>query len=490
MPKRNLILLFLATTICLLAWMARDRSGHGRRFGEVVSAIERSYLVPVDQRDLFEAAMEGLFSRLDEHSAFVGGDEQEELEELLDQEFGGIGLELAVEPRHGRLSVIAPVVGSPAWRAGLAPGDVVETIDGVATAGMPLREAVGRLRGRPGTAVVVGVSGAGPSASDPAVDRDRGATSVREITLVREAVKLESVLGDRRLPDGSWEWFLEGAPGIALVRITSFGDHTPADLKAAAASIVAQAHPRGFILDLRGNPGGLLSAAVEVCDLFLDEGTIVSTVGRAAADVGGGAGHRGDGATGGAADVRPATPGAVLEGVPMAVLVDGLTASAGEIVAAGLQDNGRAVVVGSRSFGKGTVQSILPLTDGDGLVKLTTAEYLRPSGATIHRRPLDADDATWGVSPDSGCEITPTRETLEAVRRWRRHRDAVHGDAATGGLGPSVALPAAVDPVLARAIVLLASRDDRPSGEVEPPADLGGEKKAARHADDAPRPRQ
>lgn len=452
MPKRNLLLLFLTTTVCLLAWMARDRGGHGRRFGEVMAAIERSYLDPVDPDGLFEAAMDGVFSRLDEHSAFVDGDEQRDLESMLDQEFGGVGLELAVDPGDGRLTVVAPVVGSPAWRAGLAAGERIDAIDGVSTLGVPLRESVGRLRGRPGTTVVVRVApSGGRDAASPATHAANTVTAAhRDVTLEREPVRVECVLGDRRRRDGSWDWRIEGHPAIALIRITSFGEHTAEDLRNAVEAIERGGRPAGVVLDLRGNPGGLLSAAVEVCDLFLDDGLIVSTRGRGAAA-----------GVSGTLEPRRATPGAVLAGVPMAVLVDGLTASAGEIVAACLQDHGRGTIVGSRSFGKGTVQSIMPLADGDGLVKLTTSEYVRPSNANIHRRASDGDEDEWGVCPDKGHEISPTGKSIEALRRWRAIRDAVPptaADEASLPLPSASGLPAAVDPVLARAIDAIAPR--------------------------------
>jgi carboxyl-terminal processing protease len=201
---------------------------------------------------------------------------------------------------------------------------------------------------------------------------------------------------------------------------------------------------------------------VEVCDVFLDDGVIVSTKGRGLGGRGAGeSGASGDDAA--ALDVRRATRGAALGDVPMAVLVDGLTASAAEVVAACLQDHGRAIVVGNRSFGKGTVQSIMPLSDGSGLLKLTTSEYLRPSRTNIHRRSHeDESDADWGVSPDRGCEITPTGRQLEALQAWRRIRDVV--PAKGGVVGPAQpesqsSLPRRVDPVLAKAVDALRERD-------------------------------
>ena len=499
MPKRNLFVLIMMVVTAVVAWLARDRAGHGRRFAEVLGAIERTYLEPVDQQSLFDAAMEGVFSRLDEHSAFVVGDRRDQLESLLDQEFGGVGLELAKPDPHGGIAVVSPVFGSPAWQAGIAAGDQILAIDGVSTLPMPLVEAFRRLRGRPGAAVLLSV--ASPLVASSVAEGADG--SARDIALVREIVRTESVLGDRRRGDGTWEWMVEGEPAAATIRITNFGERTADELRRAVEAITsrmtgakeqaeqqpegnqrpegheqaegykqaegheqaeghqqAEGHEQGsigvLILDLRGNAGGLLSAAVEVCDIFLDDGVIVSTKGR----VLGGQGA-GDAETTG--DVRRATRGAALADLPMAVLVDGLTASAAEVVAACLQDHGRAIVVGSRTFGKGTVQSILPLSDGSGLLKLTTSEYLRPSRANIHRRSDDNDgDTDWGVSPDRGCEITPTGRQIEALQAWRRIRDVVPAKGGMSGPAQSESQssqPRRVDPVLAKAVDTLRDRD-------------------------------
>ena len=437
MPKRNLLLVCLMTAISLVAWLARDHGTHGRRVGEVMGTIERSYLEPVDADMLSRSAIEAVFSKLDEHSAFIDGDDRERLETALDQEFGGVGLELKSDEHDGTIVVHAPLPNSPAWRAGMLSGETILAIDGRETRGMPVRDAVKSLRGAPGTSVAVLVQGA--DAKD-AVDTGEPTAAPRLLTLVRERVRTESVLGDRRRADGSWEWFIEGEPGVALIRITAFGDHTLEDLDRALAAIAAD-RPRGLILDLRGNPGGLLAVAVAACDRFLDEGVIVSTRGR---------GEGIDRQVGGLRDVRRATKGSVLAGVPIAVMVDGLTASAAEVVAACLQDHGRAVIVGSRTFGKGTVQSILPLSDGKSLVKLTTAEYLRPSQAAIHRGP---DDVTWGVSPAAQDEIDVTAEKLESLKAWRRKRDAVRPLVAAAADSESSAdLPRHVDAVLAHGL--------------------------------------
>ena len=459
MPKRNLVLLCLLSLACLLAWAARDRGGRGRLYGEVTRKIGRMYLEPVDEDVLFGGAMEGLFSRLDEHSGFVAAAGRP-IEADPAGEFAGVGLELTTDGADRFLTVTTPLVGSPAWRAGIAAGDRILAIDGQPTDTMRLKEAVATLRGSAGSKVTLDVA---PPADDPTetLDESGNVTATRSVALERAVLRAEGVGGDRRRADGSWDWTIEGEQGVAIMRIGRFGQHTLEDLDRAIAEIAGTGQPAGLILDLRGNPGGLLSVAVEVCDRFLDQGVLVSTRRRPTA------GTRPLPATSDQLDVRRATPGAVFRDVPMAVLVDGLTASAGEIVAACLQDHGRAVIVGSRTFGKGTVQSIVPLSDGRSVLRLTTSEYLRPSLANIHRRPDDADDDRWGVSPDHGYEITPTGETLEAVRVWRLRRDAVPRHPAAFPFpspdvvaldDPGALLPRHVDPVIGRALSAIESR--------------------------------
>ena len=459
-PKRNFILFVVVCLSCLAAHAAREQAAVGRRFGEVMSLVESSYFEHVDEDRLFETAVDAALGGLDDHSAYIRGDVRTDLEAALDQKFGGVGLELFLDERVHLPVVASPVVDSPAWRAGIRAGDRLEAIDGEPTSGVPLRDVVARLRGPVGGKVMMRVA---TPAAESATTLDPGAATrgseVREVVLVRELIQTQSVLGDRRTPTGDWEWLLEGSPGVGFVRITSFGERTAAELAAALDAIAATDNVRGLVVDLRGNPGGLLGAAVDVCDLFLDDGVIVHTRGRDA--------KRGDDT--GALDARRATPGAKLPWVPVVVIVDGLTASAAEIVAACLQDSGRATVVGSRTFGKGTVQSILPLSDDRGLLKLTTAEYLRPSRMAIHRRAGDRDDAAWGVSPDAGCEVSTSAETIARVASWRRQRDAA-------GQVPSKAtargLPREIDPMLARGLEALAG-------------DLSGEEEASGHDDDS-----
>lgn len=435
MPPRNVFVLVLTVVVCLASWIVAGRTQPGRRFNEVVALIERSHLAPAETGGLVDAAIEAAVGRLDEHSEYLRGARLEAVESALDQEFVGVGLELEPHPRTGEPVVVATLPDSPAWRGGVRGGERILAIDGVPTRRLPLADAVGRLRGQRGTAVSLklAVPTAPPDTLDPGAAPPVETT--REVVLMRDLVRMESVLGDRRREDGTWAWRLTDVPDVALVRIIGFGEHTAAEfrsaLEALAAESPAPAPPlRGLVLDLRENPGGLLPAAVDVCDQLLEDGLIVATRSRA---------------EGTAPAVRRATGTARLPGLPIAVLVDGLTSSAAEIVAACLQDHGRAVVVGSRTFGKGTVQSILPLS-GDARLKLTTAEYLRPSGDRLHRGPSDGTDVPWGVTPDPGLEHTPTRAALERLRSWRRERDGPVPTAA------DAAAPCVIDEVLAKAV--------------------------------------
>jgi carboxyl-terminal processing protease len=464
MPPRNVVFLIVATVASLASWFARHRDLRGHRVNEVLTHIAGSYIEPVDGEMLVDAAVQAAVSRLDENSAFLRPADRRDLESVLDQRFGGVGLELGMASRDGEAGeprVVAAIVGGPAWRADVGADDRIVAVDGAATRGRPLEETVQKLRGMPGSEVVIRVvpATAGAGATAP---------SGRDVQLVREVIRVESVQGDRRNADGSWDWFLEGEPGVAYLRLTGFGERTVEEFDAALASIGAAEMVRGLVIDLRGNPGGLLAPAIEVCDRYLDDGVIVSLRGRSA--------DRDPGL-----DTRRARLGTALAEVPVAVLIDGLTASSAEIVAACLQDHGRATVVGSRSFGKGTVQSILPLSDGAAL-KLTTSQYRRPGGGRIHRRPEDGPDALWGVSPDTGFDVSPSSLSLERLRDWRRRRD-VPRPRPEDGRGPdgAEALPTEVDEVLARAVEIFA-----PSSNPVP--QLGREEETAGHADHAPRP--
>jgi len=340
-------------------------------FADTLDQVERNYVKEVSRRELMEAAIQGLLSKLDEHSDYIPPEQLDSFRTGVESEFGGIGIRVGVI--DGRLTVITPLLGTPAYRAGIQAGDQIVKIGDAAAEGMALEDAIQRMKGRIGTELELTV-------------RHKANGPTETLKLQRELVRMETVLGVRRQADDAWDFQLLADPRIAYLRISSFSRQTHEDLQVALETLTRGPTPlRGLVLDLRFNPGGLLSSAIQVADLFLERGTIVSTVGR---------------------NIAPRTWAAREEGTfggfPMVVLVNHYSASASEIVAACLQDHQRAVVIGERTWGKGSVQNIIELEGGQSALKLTTAGYQRPSGKNIHRfeGATEADD--WGVRPDEG----------------------------------------------------------------------------------------
>jgi carboxyl-terminal processing protease len=391
-----------------------------------------------------EAAIRGVISKLDPHSTYIAQDDLDEFRASVESQFAGIGLQVTVD--RGRLKVISPIVGTPAYRAGIHAGDYITHIDGQATEGLALDECVRRMKGPAET--TVSLTFVSPAGGEPKTE-----------VITREVIRVQTVLGDTRKADDSWEFLLDREKGIGYVRITSFSRETPAELRKALDELVAQ-QMKGLVIDLRFNPGGLLVSAIEVSDMFVEEGLIVTTRGR-------------DGVEQQRADAhREGTYG----GFPVVILVNRYSASASEIVAACLQDHGKAVIVGERTFGKGSVQNVIDLEGGRSALKLTTASYHRPSGKNIHRGPDAKEEDEWGVQPDDGFAVpVGDGEQVEWMRR-RRERDIVvfHGD------GPPPAVPDAKDPEepqvefvdrqLAKALEYLAARLTEAPAPVETPA--------------------
>jgi carboxyl-terminal processing protease len=385
--------------------------------------IDGRALEKVSQSELFEGALEGMLSRLDRYSVHVPLELLADFQESLDGEFGGVGVEILMDPDTGLLTVTSPLPGTPAQKAGVRPGDRILRIDGQSTQGLSIDDARDRMRGKPGDPVTITVLRA---SEDEPID----------IEIIRDVIKVGTVLGDRRNADGTWDYFLDGFDRIGYVRITSFSDQTVNELKEIVGELL-NAKMCGLILDLRGNPGGLLEAAIETCDLFIKAGQIVSTRDRDAV----------------ARRVYEARSEQTFPDFPMVVLVNQLSASASEIVAACLQDHERAVVVGQRTFGKGTVQEIIPLERQQGLIKLTTASYWRPSGKNIHRRRDAGEDEGWGVEPNDGYEVVVEDEALRKLNQWRMDRDLYKNDQE-----PQLDDDTYFDPQLARAIEYLEQR--------------------------------
>lgn len=341
-----------------------------RTFSEIFGRIKSSYVEPVEDKQLLENAIRGMLSGLDPHSTYLNQEEFQELREGTSGQFGGLGIEVSME--DGFVKVVAPIDDTPAAEAGIQAGDLIIRLDETPVKGMTLNEAVEIMRGEPGTKLMLTII-------------REGASKPIKVEITRAIIKVESVK----------KKMLE--PGYGYVRITTFQSRTGASLREAISELKKENDGQldGLVLDLRNNPGGVLEAAVNVSDAFLKKGLIVYTDGRIPDS-----------------DQKfHATPDDLLNGAPMIVLVNGGSASASEIVAGALQDHKRAIVMGSKTFGKGSVQTIMPLTN-DTAVKMTTARYYTPSGRSIQAEGIVPDIEISGirVAAIDEKEFTPLRE--------------------------------------------------------------------------------
>jgi carboxyl-terminal processing protease len=331
-----------------------------RLFSQVYRLIEENYFKEVNPKDLVLGAIQGMLSSLDPHSSLMKPEEFKELEVETKGSFTGIGVEITI--KDDVITVVAPIEGTPAWKAGLKPGDKILKIDEKSTKGMKITDAVKLLRGPKGTPVKLTIL--------------RGDRDIFEVTIIRDVIPIVSVRSK----------MLE--PGYAYVRISQFQEKTPEELVSALQKLESEGPIKGLILDLRNNPGGLLNAAIQVSDEFLEEGLIVSIRGRTKANQ---------------MEFRAKpNPSNRKHKYPIAILINHGTASAAEIVAGALKDNKRAVVIGEKSFGKGSVQTVIPIEDNYA-VRLTTALYYTPSGQSIHN---------IGITPDfviPSSEISRTK---------------------------------------------------------------------------------
>jgi carboxyl-terminal processing protease len=355
---------------------------------DAMRQVESSYVVPVGPDKLVSGALKGMLSKLDPHSDYMTETEYRELMATTSGQFGGIGIEVSVE--EGVPQVVSAIEGTPAASAGIEPGDRIVKADGVAIVGMDIGEVVRRLRGPPGSRVVLTVARTNRAPFDVAITR-----AIIRVQSVKSALK----------------------PGrVGYVRISTFDETTPAELRRAIAQLRRQAGGSftGFVLDLRNDAGGLLDAAVDVASEFLDSGTIVTTRGRDSSE------NR----------IYDAPPnGDLIRGTPMVVLINGASASASEIVAGALQDNRRASILGTHSFGKGSVQSIIPL-EGRGALRLTTALYYTPSGQSIQGH---------GITPDQVVPVPKDQQVANAVVTYES--DLFGSLKATGALAPRARSP-------------------------------------------------
>lgn len=365
-----------------------------KMLADAMDQVERNYVKDISRRELMEAAIEGVIRKLDPYSDYIAPSELEKFRTSVESEFGGIGIQITID--QGQLKILSPLVGTPAYRAGLRAGDAIVEIDGEPTENVSLNEAVRRLKGETGTSVTLTVL--------HAADKKR-----ETVTIKREIIQVETVLGDHRNDDDRWNFWLDRQQGIGYIRISAFSRETASELREAVEEL-QQEGLRGLILDLRFNPGGLLTSAIEISDMFISKGRIVSTEGRNAPQ-----------------RVWDAKAEGTFEGFPMVVLVNRYSASASEIVAACLQDHKRAIVVGERTWGKGSVQNVIELEGGKSALKLTTASYQRPSGKKIHRFADDKESDEWGVQPNPNYELKLSDQELAQLIAERRQRDIVAG---------------------------------------------------------------
>jgi carboxyl-terminal processing protease len=337
-------------------------------FGDVLERIRADYVEEVDDPELIEAAITGMLRSLDPHSSYMPPKAYRDMREQIKGEFGGLGIEVTME--NGLVKVVSPIDGTPAARAGMKAGDFITQLDGSPVMGMTLAEAVKKMRGPVNSEIRLMVA-------RPGVEKPF------EVKIIRDVIRVQSVRSR-----------LEG--NMVYVRITSFTEQTNSGLESAMAKRKAELgnNFKGVVLDLRNNPGGALDQAIAVSDAFLDKGEIVSTRGRRPEET-----HR-----------YNAKAGDLAQGLPVAVLINGGSASASEIVAGALQDHQRALVIGTKSFGKGSVQSIIPL-QGHGAIRLTTARYYTPSGTSIQAK---------GIEPD----IIVEQVRVERPNNNRRHSEA------------------------------------------------------------------
>ena len=347
-----------------------------RTFSQVFAKVKSDYVEPIDDRTLLEYAISGMLANLDPHSAYLDPEAYKELQVGTSGEFGGLGIEVTME--NGFVKVVAPIDDTPAQRAGLQAGDLIIRLDDTPVKGLTLRQAVEKMRGKPGTQITLTIIREGEE--KPIV-----------VTITRAVIQVKSVKSE----------LLE--PGFGYVRITQFQSHTAEDLMEALGRLKRESggQLQGLVLDLRNNPGGVLSGAVGVADAFLSEGLIVYTRGRVSNS-----------------ELRfKATRGDVLEGAPLVVLINAGSASASEIVAGALQDHKRALIMGERSFGKGSVQTIIPLENGAAL-KLTTARYFTPSGRSIQAEGIEPDIyiPKVHVTATAEEEVEPVKEADLARR--------------------------------------------------------------------------
>lgn len=385
-------------------------------FGDVFERVRAQYVEPISDEKLMQYAINGMLSSLDPHSSYLDDKDFSDMRIQTKGEFGGLGIEVTME--DGLVKVVSPIDDTPAFKAGVKPGDFITHLDGKPIMGLTLAEAVDSMRGKVGSPVEITI-------------RREGVAEPVKLKIVRDVIRIQSVRSR-----------LEANGTVGYIRITTFNQNTDEGVKTAVAKIKKEAGDKliGYVLDLRNNPGGLLDQAIAVSDAFLEKGEIVSTRGREDKDI----------------KRDNATAGDITGGLPIAILINGGSASASEIVSGALQDHHRAILLGTRSFGKGSVQTVIPLP-GHGAMRLTTARYFTPSGRSIQGKGIDPDIVVEPAKVErikesglheedlKGALSNPTNKGKEADPKPAAPADAKADDAKAKDVPEDYQLSRAVD---------------------------------------------
>lgn len=407
-----------------------------RTLVDIHRQVANRYVDEVEGDQLRQAAIEGMLSRLDPYTVYIPPQEQRAFDQMLDGSFEGVGIQLSQQD-DGTIEVVTPIDDSPAFRAGVMAGDVLLKVNGESIAGLRLPEVIKKIQGEIGSDVNLHVR------------RETG--EELDLSMQRQQIVMPTIKGFRRNGNNTWDYWVDSTEKVAYVRITQFTTETYDKFKSLMETLLAEGM-QGLILDLRFNPGGRLDSAAQIVDLFVRQGAIVSTRGRSRAE-----------------ETIFAQAKDTLPEFPIIVLVNGSSASAAEIVAGSLKDHRRALVIGSRTFGKGSVQEIIPLDQQSGELKLTVAYYYLPSGRLVHRK-KDATD--WGVVPQIEVKVERTEE--QKILRERYETELFRRPATTQSatapttrpFGSDVQLQRAMDAMMA--LIVLKAEQPNPAATTHP----------------------
>ncbi len=434
MPLRNLLIIAVTIAISLVCYRTAAKNRYANLFAEAMDVVDAQSLKEVPREQLFDAAMNGMFRKLDKYSRYISGDMFREFDEAISQRFGGMGIYVDRHEQENALVILAAVPNTPASDAGLKSGDRIIEINGKPTNDLSRKDGVELLRGEVGESAKL------------RIDRNGEFFTV---DVARRIIGVESVVGDYRNEDGTWIFQLESNPRVGYLRLRQFGERTSDEVESAIGQISGKVD--SLIIDLRHNSGGLLTSAISICDMFLEPGKeIVSTQGRNRIR------H----------NEHTSTEKQILnQNIPIVVLVNRYSASASEIVAGCLQDHNRASLIGEQSWGKGTVQNIIPVRPNVSVMKLTTASYWRPSGKPIDRYHGDTKESgIWGVRPEGAFLVTLSEDAV-----WRNFQKRNLRDIET--LIPEDQQESLVPILLGRPLLVVEPREDAVADEPMPPSE-------------------